>query len=266
MGFPLQAGTFAYEPVCTLDLPHTNPYVKWVPAKKRVPVRRDEQKQHSREALVRAALELFAEEGLDRPSLDAICERAGYTRGAFYVHFRDREDLLVAVMDHVGQAFLASVFDEQARAGEPRRGHLLGDTAARFVDAVRSGRYPLMRGDAGASRHARPGKAAGSSKAAPAPAIRPHQLLDACARSEVVRARYRDLVETSAAGVAALAAEDQRAGTIRADVDAKAMGQMALALIVGAQSLTEIGVALDPASLAESLMTLLTSRGGGASR
>ena len=55
--------------------------------------RRRETKQETREALISAALAEFAEHGFDAPSLDAICARAGYTRGAFYVHFRDRSDL-----------------------------------------------------------------------------------------------------------------------------------------------------------------------------
>jgi AcrR family transcriptional regulator len=50
--------------------------------------RRD--KQGSREALVRAAEDLFIAHGFDEPSLSAICERAGYTRGVFYVHFKTR--------------------------------------------------------------------------------------------------------------------------------------------------------------------------------
>ena len=51
-------------------------------------------KQETREALLQAAMAEFAEKGLDLPSLDAICARAGFTRGAFYVHFRDREELV----------------------------------------------------------------------------------------------------------------------------------------------------------------------------
>ena len=46
---------------------------------------------------------LFAKHGLDGPSLDDICAHAGFTRGAFYVHFEDRDDFLVAVMDRVGR-------------------------------------------------------------------------------------------------------------------------------------------------------------------
>src|SRR5688572_8533736 len=71
--------------------------------------RRRETKQETREALIRAALAAFAEHGFDAPSLDAICARAGYTRGAFYVHFRDRSDLMVAVIEHAMTVFMDTI-------------------------------------------------------------------------------------------------------------------------------------------------------------
>ena len=60
-------------------------------------------KAASREAIITAAIEAFAEQGLDGPSLDDICARAGYTRGAFYVQFKDRDDLIVAVTERYGR-------------------------------------------------------------------------------------------------------------------------------------------------------------------
>src|SRR6266545_6764537 len=62
---------------------------------------REQAKQETREALILAALSEFSERGLSAPSLDAICARAGYTRGAFYVHFADRDELIAAVMEKV---------------------------------------------------------------------------------------------------------------------------------------------------------------------
>ena len=55
-------------------------------------------KRETRAALLDAGLAEFAAHGLDTPSLDAICARAGFTRGAFYVHFKDREDFVVAII------------------------------------------------------------------------------------------------------------------------------------------------------------------------
>ncbi|MDB5212448.1 MAG: hypothetical protein JWO86_375 [Myxococcaceae bacterium] len=200
---------------------------------------RDDAKQQTRAALVKAALELFAEQGLDVPSLDAICDRAGYTRGAFYVHFKTREDILVAVMDQVGEAFLASVFAQMPDlAGGGRRLH---HAVKRFVDAVGSGAYPLM---------ATGGKG---------PLVRPHQLLDACARSPVVRERYRDLVQLSVGAVAGLVRGDQDEGAVRSDVDPETVATMALALVIGAQTMNDLGLTLDPARLASVIEQMLAT-------
>ena len=201
------------------------------------PESRDDAKQQTRAALVGAALELFAEQGLDVPSLDAICDRAGFTRGAFYVHFKTREDILVAVMDQVGEAFLKSMFD--GAAASPRKSRRVHYAVRRFVDAVGSGTYPLM---------ATPGEG---------PLVRPHQLLDACARSTVVRERYRDLVQLSVGAVAGLVKADQDDGDLRGDVAAETVAQMALALIIGAQTMNDLGLALDTAHLASAIERML---------
>ena len=201
---------------------------------------RDDAKQQTRAALVNAALELFAEQGLDIPSLDAICDRAGYTRGAFYVHFKTREDILVAVMDQVGESFLASVFanmpDLSGTGG--RRFH---HAAKRFVDSVASGSYPLM--------------ASGGR----GPLVRPHQLLDACARSPIVRERYRELVALSVAAVAGLVKADQDEGAVRSDVDPETVATMSLALIMGVQTMNDVGLAFDPARLSSAIEHLLAT-------
>ncbi|SNT62073.1 transcriptional regulator, TetR family [Streptosporangium subroseum] len=44
-------------------------------------------------ALVAAARELFISDGFSATSLDAICARAGVTRGAFYHHFSNKEQI-----------------------------------------------------------------------------------------------------------------------------------------------------------------------------
>ena len=127
-------------PYVGLDLPHTNRYVK--PRMAEAARARELSKQETREALLRAAMAEFAQHGLDAPSLDAICARAGFTRGAFYVHFRDREDLVAAVMERVLGAFLDAV----VARGEDERG--LAATVERFAAAVsaqREARHAAQR-------------------------------------------------------------------------------------------------------------------------
>lgn len=197
-------------------------------------------RQASREALVDAALELFVKEGIDGPSLDAICERAGYTRGAFYVHFASRDDILVAAMQKLGAQYLGAVFDLKdaiAAGGGKRFRHAV----ARFLESVERGDYPLMPGGAGKR----------------APLVRPHQLLDACARSPVVREQYAGLVEAAITTVAAIVGDDQREGGLREDVDGRSVASLALAIVIGAQTMAELGIGLDAGRLAKTVEKML---------
>src|SRR5579862_5607993 len=52
-----------------------------------------------REALMRAALKLFARNGFESVSIDAIAERAGVPIGSFYQHFRSKRQLLLVLMN-----------------------------------------------------------------------------------------------------------------------------------------------------------------------
>jgi AcrR family transcriptional regulator len=140
---------------------------------------RELSKQETREALVRAAMAEFAEHGLDAPSLDAICARAGFTRGALYVHFRDREDLVAAVMERVLGAFLDAV----VAGDEGSRG--LATTVERFSAAVSALREARERG----ARSQDPADAWGI------PAVPFHQVLAACRRSPELRRRFVSILE-----------------------------------------------------------------------
>jgi AcrR family transcriptional regulator len=51
-----------------------------------------------------AASEVFAESGFDGASVEAICERAGFTRGAFYSNFASKEELFFGLVQQVSEA------------------------------------------------------------------------------------------------------------------------------------------------------------------
>jgi AcrR family transcriptional regulator len=204
------------------------------PASRSVPLTRDETKQKTRAALIDAGVALFAEQGLDAPSLDAICERAGFTRGAFYVHFADRDAFLDAVMERLGVEFLDAVLGvaDDVDAG-------LAGTASRFMGAVVKGDYPLMR-EGG---------------------VRPHQLLDACARSPAIRARYVALATDSVARLAKIVRADQKKGVLRDDVDAKAIATILLAAIIGVQTMNDLEMTVDLPRTSLSVLRLLKTAG-----
>jgi AcrR family transcriptional regulator len=54
----------------------------------------------TRQRLLQAALEVFAEEGFGRSTVDQVCTRAGYSRGAFYSNFETLDELFLAVWEH----------------------------------------------------------------------------------------------------------------------------------------------------------------------
>jgi AcrR family transcriptional regulator len=55
----------------------------------------------TRAALIRAARELFGEQGYVETSTDEVVVRAGVTKGALYHHFGGKEDLFRAVFEQV---------------------------------------------------------------------------------------------------------------------------------------------------------------------
>src|SRR2546429_5041152 len=78
-----------------------------------------------REALLEAALQVFAERGYRDASVDEVAERAGYSKGALYWHFSSKDDLFFALVDEridqpwrEGIALLESASAEQDMAPE----------------------------------------------------------------------------------------------------------------------------------------------------
>ncbi|MFD7841646.1 TetR/AcrR family transcriptional regulator [Nocardia sp. NPDC059764] len=72
-----------------------------------------------------AAFEAFAEEGFGRCSVEQVCERAGFTRGAFYSNFTSLEELFLAMWEQRSALMLAeaaAVLDAPGSvANDPRR-------------------------------------------------------------------------------------------------------------------------------------------------
>ena len=52
----------------------------------------------TQERLMAAAARVFAERGIIGASVEEICEAAGFTRGAFYSNFADKDELVLALI------------------------------------------------------------------------------------------------------------------------------------------------------------------------
>ncbi|WP_336646661.1 TetR/AcrR family transcriptional regulator [Microbacterium sp. USHLN186] len=66
-------------------------------------------RENTRARLLDAAEQVFAEVGLEGATVEAVCERAGFTRGAFYSNFESKDELFLTLAASVGEARLAAV-------------------------------------------------------------------------------------------------------------------------------------------------------------
>lgn len=188
---------------------------------------RVEEAQKTREALIAAATQLFVEQGLDRPSLDAICARAGFTRGAFYVHFRTRDELIAAVVESAMGGFI----DAMIKTGEA--GADLGTIVRTFAAVLRAGPLPFVG------------------------QVRGHQIMEACLRSPTLRQKYNELLAHARERLCDTVRRGQDAGTVRGDVDPHATAQLLLALVLGAHTASEIGAPYDADRVGEDVLRML---------
>ena len=62
---------------------------------------RDEQKRFTRERLIDAALEVFAERGYANATVEEITTAAGASRATFYLHFKSKADIVTDVLTKV---------------------------------------------------------------------------------------------------------------------------------------------------------------------
>lgn len=85
--------------------------------------------EHRREQLLAAAVELIAEQGLERATTRAITDRAGLALGAFHYVFASKDELLEAVAERLvraSEATMAASARTAAPTVEPEDG-LVGD-------------------------------------------------------------------------------------------------------------------------------------------
>lgn len=80
---------------------------------------RVQRSDETRAALVRSACKLICELGMQGASIDRIAAEAGYTKGAFYVHFASKEDMFLTLLDEHFDAELARLDAVLQGAGEP---------------------------------------------------------------------------------------------------------------------------------------------------
>jgi AcrR family transcriptional regulator len=74
----------------------------------------------TRERLLEAAIEMFAERGYAATGVDALCRRAGVAKTGLYWEFQNKVGLLNAVIDHVVTEWVDQIREAARGAGSPR--------------------------------------------------------------------------------------------------------------------------------------------------
>ncbi len=188
---------------------------------------REAAKQETRDALVRAGMALFSEEGVDVPSLDAICARAGFTRGAFYVHFKDREDFLGAVVDQTLTEFVNWVIS----TGD-LQGGLFG-IIDRFLGVAKDGRLPFTE--------------------------RQRLLMQLVSRGGGEK-RYKPIIDEAVRRLSEAARLEQQAGRLDSPLDARELGLLLTAAAVGFMAVLDAGFEADFPEIQQLIRRLLLGR------
>ncbi len=78
---------------------------------------RSARREATRGRILDAAREVFAERGVFGGSVEDICERAGFTRGAFYSNFTDKDDVVGAVIEREHDRLLTHLDASVAELG-----------------------------------------------------------------------------------------------------------------------------------------------------
>lgn len=90
----------------------------------------------TRQRLLDAAAEVFAEVGLDAASVEAVCERAGFTRGAFYSNFESKDELFLELARRVAQERVDQVQERVSQLEREGSFDLSADNALGIVQRV----------------------------------------------------------------------------------------------------------------------------------
>ncbi len=98
-------------------------------------MKKAEQSEATRTALLQAARELFTEHGYADTGTEDIAQRAGVTRGAIYYQFRDKAGLFYAVVEDLNQSVAQTAVSAIQFAQGEQEGDLWDQTIRAGVEA-----------------------------------------------------------------------------------------------------------------------------------
>ena len=181
-------------------------------------VTKKRRREETQQKLLESAFSVFATHGYERATVDEIVREAGFSKGAFYVHFGSKEDLFWAMLEgriDVLQETMRGALDNAQSAAENER---------RVLEAI----FALDKED----RHW--------------PALFVEFVAQA-ARNQRVREKLNEMYRRWHSFTVELLEEGRLAGRVRKDLDVNFMASVTMALIEG--SLMQSRLAPDSVNL-----------------
>jgi len=117
-----------------------------------------------------AALDAFAERGFHGASVEDVCERAGFSRGAFYSNYSSKTELFIALYHRQSARVIAALDDSAVPAAREVDGDLVSVVTEAMTNVPHDRRWFLINAEF--ALHAIRNPAAGASFAAARTATR----------------------------------------------------------------------------------------------
>src|SRR3990172_1125136 len=168
------------------------------------PVTKKRRREETRQKLLESAFSVFATHGYERATVDEIVCGAGFSKGAFYVHFESKEDLFWAMLegriDYLQDTMREALDTTQSVADNERR----------ILEAI----FALDKKD----------------KHWPALFV---EFVAHAARNERVREKLHEMYRRWHRFTVQILEEGRKAGRVRTDMDLDFMASVTMALVEG---------------------------------
>ncbi|GAA1854417.1 TetR/AcrR family transcriptional regulator [Microbacterium koreense] len=101
-------------------------------------------REATRQKLLDAAASVFAEIGVDAASVETICERAGFTRGAFYSNFATKDELMLALTERIAAQKIEHVTERIQELSQSGEELAATDLVQRILDVAMDERMGIL--------------------------------------------------------------------------------------------------------------------------
>lgn len=190
----------------------------------------------TRRALLEAGIaEVVASGGIDVPTIDAVCARAGYTRGAFYFYFEDREQFFSEMLEWLLTNVIGTLFQEAAQEATG-----VDEIIERFTRALAEREWPAIHGDVRAGYLS---------------------IMRGVQRGGNVRKRHAEIMSGVIDQLENAIERGQTDGELRGDVDPRGTASMLLLSAVGAVLWDGIDIDIDPKALRDAMRVAVGTSG-----